>query len=211
MSRVKGWQRGRGNSQNDWRNRRVAVKDERPRILIVCEGLKTEPGYFKGFKLANVNLQVVPAGMIHISVVEHTKKILTEDSDYEEVWCVFDRDKHDVNPKDLNLFNTALAEAKKYKIKVAYSNDAFELWYLLHFNYYDTAMSRQDYIHKLNDLIDGGYRKNDPTMFEKLESRMPIAIRNAKKLYDLSDKNNPGNADPSTTIFKLVKRLRELG
>lgn len=209
-TRGKGWHRSQTSTKNSWRQRRVAVKDERPRILIVCEGEKTEPNYFNGFKLTSVKLSVVPAGMTHCSVVEYAIEILKQDADYEEVWCVFDRDKQGNNPKDLELFNAALIEAKKNKIKVAYSNDAFELWYLLHFNYYDTAMSRQDYIHKLNDLIDGGYKKNDVKMFEKLESRMATAIQNAKRLYDQSDKQNPGKADPSTTVFRLVRRLREL-
>lgn len=56
----------------------------------------------------------------------------------------------------------------------------------------------------------GTYKKNDPLMYDKLEDKMDIAIRNAKKLHELSDKNDPANADPSTTVFMLVERLLEL-
>lgn len=211
MAKQKGWLKGGRGSTSSRFTRRVAVIDERPRILIVCEGLKTEPNYFKGFKLTNVRLEIVPAGAVHVSVVEHAKSILEDDGDYEEMWCVFDRDKHVDNPKDLEVFNRALQEAQTNGINVAYSIDAFELWYLLHFNYYDTAISRADYITKLNDLIDGGYQKNDKKMFSKLESRLPDAMRNAKKLYEASNKKDPASSDPSTTVFMLVERLIDLG
>lgn len=205
MTKVKAWAKSQGRLV-----RRVAIRDERIRILIVCEGKKTEPLYFKGFRITSVNLVIEPAGAIHTSVVSKAIDILQEDSDYEEVWCVFDRDKHPSNRHDLRQFNDAIQLAQHHGIKVAYSNDAFELWYLLHFGYYDTQMTRMDYISKLSRLLPGGYQKNDPNMYTMLEGRMDDAIRNAKRLYDMCDKNDPGNADPSTTVFILVERLRQL-
>ncbi|MBF0339286.1 MAG: RloB domain-containing protein [Nitrospirae bacterium] len=52
---------------------------------------------------------------------------------YHSVWAVFDKD-------DFNQFNNAIQITAKNNICVAYSNEAFELWYLLHFNYHDTAI-----------------------------------------------------------------------
>ena len=190
-------------------SRKTLTRQIKPRILIVCEGKKTEPNYFKGFKVSTMTLVIEPVGQVHVSVVERAIKILSEDRDIEEVWCVFDRDKHKANPNDINLFNSAMSLAKKHKIKVAYSNDAFELWYLLHFIYLNAQILRSDYIKKLKDIM-GGYAKNDPDMYMKLEDKMDTAINNAKKLYNLSNKNDPANADPSTTVFKLVERLRQL-
>lgn len=210
MTGIKAWDRTSGRRRGGLR-RRTAVRDERPRILIVCEGEKTEPNYFKGFRLTNVRLEIDPAKSQHYSAVQHTIDILKTDDDYEEVWCVFDRDKHISNPGDLALFNSAMDLARRNKINVAYSNDAFELWYLLHFNYYDMQLSRADYIVKLNELISEGYKKNDTAMYSKLEDKMSVAIRNAKKLYNASDKTNPGNADPSTTVFILVEKLNKIG
>lgn len=210
MVRVKGWQRSRRERGSSF-SRKINVRDERPRILIVCEGEKTEPNYFKGFRLTNVKLEIEPAKRQHYSVVEYAVSLLRNDNDFEEVWCVFDRDKHIANPGDLELFNAALQLAKNYNINVAYSNDAFELWYLLHFNFYDMQLTRDQYIEKLKPLLGGDYRKNDELMYSKLEDKMQVAIKNAKRLYGASDKYDPGNADPSTTVFILVEKLLEAG
>ncbi len=37
-------------SDDLFRKRKVATRDRRPRILIVCEGEKTEPKYFESFR-----------------------------------------------------------------------------------------------------------------------------------------------------------------
>lgn len=68
---------------------------------------------------------------------------------------------------------------------------------------------RSDYIVKLRKIM-GTYKKNDQSMYDKLEDKIDVAIRNAKKLYRLSNKNDPANADPSTTVFMLVERLLKL-
>ncbi len=156
-----------------------------------------------------MNVVIEPAGAVHTSVVDRALALMEEDGDYEEVWCVFDRDKNRANPSDVALFNSAIEKAKTNGVRVAYSNDAFELWYLLHFNYCDTQILRSDYIVKLREIM-GAYKKNDQSMYDKLEDKIGVAIRNAKKLYRLSDKNDPANADPSTTVFMLVERLLKL-
>lgn len=204
--RKKAWERSGGRGRL---SRRIDTKEVKPRILVVCEGKKTEPNYFKGFKVSTVDLVIEPAGAVHVSVVERAIELVAQDGDYEEVWCVFDRDKHITNPQDTALFNSALEKASASGVRVAYSNDAFELWYLLHFNYVDSQILRADYVAKLRDIL-GTYKKNDPNMYGKLEDKMETAIRNAKKLYDECDKTDPANADPSTTVFMLVERLMEL-
>jgi hypothetical protein len=190
-----------------YKGRQVDTKEIKQRFLIVCEGAKTEPNYFRGFRVPiNVVVDIHPGAGMHTSVVRKAITILGEaDNDYNQVWCVFDRDKNGRNSKS---FNEALQLAKVNNISVAYTNDAFELWYLLHFNYHDTAILRHDYVIKLKSLIDGGYQKNDPHVFEKLESKMDYAIRNAKKLLLQYNPANPEHDDPSTTIHLLVEQLR---
>ena len=36
-------------------------------------------------------------------------------------------------------------QAQKNKLKVAYSNDAFELWFLLHYQYFDNQYQLKEY------------------------------------------------------------------
>jgi hypothetical protein len=69
-------------------------------VLIVCEGQKTEPAYFKGvgatYGLSSANVKVVPSdyGNDPVSVVEYAQEEYRKARDYDRVYCVFDRDGH---------------------------------------------------------------------------------------------------------------------
>lgn len=115
---------------------------------------------------------------------------------------MFDRDSFPAQK-----FNEAVSLAKRTNIKIAYSNEAFELWYLLHFNYYQTAMTRSDYYDRLSKLLDKKYKKNQKDMYTLLESKQSIAIRNAKKLLRQYTPRNPERDNPSTTVHLLVEQL----
>lgn len=71
------------------------------------------------------------------------------------------------------------------------------------------GITRAEYIEKLNGLLNRGYRKNDPEMFDLLYTRMPQAIQHAKRLLDTMDGKPPADANPSTTVHLLVEALRE--
>lgn len=73
---------------------------DKARLLIVCEGRKTEPNYFtwllKKWNLTTVQAVAPIAGSAAISVVDYAverKKL----GDFDEVWCVFDREKFSEN------------------------------------------------------------------------------------------------------------------
>ncbi|UCH94027.1 MAG: RloB domain-containing protein, partial [Candidatus Aminicenantes bacterium] len=133
-------------------------------FLIVCEGGKTEPNYFKAFKLSSAAIRVEGLGMNTLSLVQVTLKIIERAKKdgilYDQVWCVFDR-----NHFPIQNFNNAIDLANKKNIKVAYSNEAFELWYLLHFHYYNSGVSRNQYFAMLSKLLNAPYKKNDTTMY----------------------------------------------
>ncbi len=121
-------------SSNLW-NRIILLKYFcEPTYLIVCEGEKTEPNYFKWYK-------------------KELDKLKSE----------FDRDSFLAQQ-----FNDAIFLEKK-GIKVAYSNEVFELWYLLHYHYYDSAISREEYQKMLTDLLKKPYKKNSETMYDDLQ------------------------------------------
>lgn len=88
---------------------------------------------------------------------------------FDRVWVVFDKD-------DFNDFNEAIALAERKSFGAAWANEAFELWYLLHFVYLDAAISRVDYIAKLEAEIrrfegykDFKYHKNDEGIYSLLQ------------------------------------------
>ena len=179
------------------------------RILIVCEGEKTEPNYFKKFP-ANPEvydqIDIYGTGYNTTSLVKEAIRLkneaLKKREPYIEVWCVFDKDDFPfANVRD------AIVLANENKIKCAYSIEAFELWYMLHFNYYDSALSRKQYKEKLSELIGKTYQKNDDGMYKLLSRRQSTAIQNARKLFMQQYKKPFTEKNPITTVFWLVERL----
>jgi hypothetical protein len=180
-------------------------------FLIVCEGEKTEPNYFRSFPVDRklIKLDIKGEGKNTKSLVETAIELKnTEESDEtDRFWCVFDRDKNPNNPNDSQNFNSAITLARNNGIDVAYSNDAFELWYLLHFNYYHTQISRKDYPDMLTDVLGHKYQKNSETIYEKLKDKQENAIKNAKRLLQEYKPPNPETDNPSTTVHLLVEEL----
>jgi hypothetical protein len=194
------------------RQKKVRTKSIDKRILIVCEATRTEPNYSSGFQKElrsksikeKVFLDIKPAGKVSLSLVEETISLKEEDKEYDQVWCVFDRDFKAENNNQQN-FNTAIKLAKKNDINLAISNDAFELWFLLHYEYYQSQTHRSKLSSKLSDRLDVDYQKNCDYMYEKLKDKQIDAIKNAKKLWH--ECNEDYNINPSTTVFKLVEIL----
>ncbi len=184
------------------RNKNVETREIKERFLIVCEGTNTEPNYFKSFPVPKDVIDVRGFGKNTISLVKEAVRIKEEDNDYDRVWCVFDRDSFPVKN-----FNQAIKYAEDNDIAVAYSNEAFELWYLLHFDYRDTAMSRTEYKKILTKKMNEKYEKNSDEMYEILASRQAQAIKNAEKLLKQYNPLDPANDNPSTTVHLLVKQL----
>lgn len=189
--------------------RKIYKREKRDKILIVCEGAKTEPNYFKKFPVNNARLEVKikGAGYNTVSLVkmasELKEKALADKKPYNQVWCVFDKDSFTDEQ-----FNSAVLTANNHDIRVAYSNEAFELWYLLHYDYHDAAIRRNDYIKKLNEKIKPvKYKKNSEDMYKILIKNQAIAIDNAKKLLKKYKKFNPAKNNPSTTVYSLVEEL----
>ena len=187
-------------------SRKVRTRELRQRFLIVCEGKKTEPNYFNGFRVNKkiVEVEAYGLGKDPTKIVEEA--INRKDGDFDQIWCVFDRDSDSVTIQD---FNNALKMIEDNNMNVAYSNPCFELWYLLHFAYRDTQISCKDCQKKLGEYLKYEYQKNSDTMYEKLESLQPQAIRNAQRLLAEYNPPNPANDNPSTTVHLLVEELNQ--
>ncbi len=177
-------------------------------FLIICEGKKTEPNYFRAFHLSNVNVKVIGIGQNTKSLVKATidNKLLalSYDVEYDQIWCVFDKDDFPDND-----FNDAIQLAQINSIHPAYYNESFELWYLLHFQYFESAIHRNNYMKKLSQLLGEKYKKNDKTVYDKLLPQQKIAIQNAKKLLKSYSSINPSKNNPSTTVYLLVEELNK--
>lgn len=186
--------------------RQVEIRNELPRFLIVCEGEQTEPNYFEALAAeirVSVNVQVKGLGDNTDSLVRQAIALKDQD-DYVQAWCVFDRDSF---PKD--RFNRAITLAEEHGLQVAYSNQAFELWYILHFEYLQAGLERKAYKAKLSRHLGKKYEKNSLTIYHELSIRQPIAIRNAARLLATYDPPNPEADNPSTKVHLLVQELNK--
>lgn len=193
--------------KNQSKLRRTVESKGLPRqtFLIVCEGEKTEPNYFKAFRVKSAEIVAEGTGCHTVSLVDETKRIIgrykRDEITFDQIWCVFDRDDF------CNTFNDAIFKARSIGFKVAYSNEAFELWYLLHFIYFDSRITRRGYIRKLNKYLSHKYRKDSTGMFNLLISRQEEAIKRATRLLEKYSGRDPNKENPSTTIHLLVKEL----
>ena len=192
-------------------------REPRARVLIVCEGSKTEPAYFHGLlhakRLATTKIEVVggqQAGGTHPKrLVEHAKhrhdEARREGDEYDEVWCVFDRDEH-------ARIDEAFVQAKDNGFHIAFTNPSFELWYLLHYRWQGAEIDRRAVVRELK-ACHPSYHKSDD-MYGELLLRQRQAIDYARELR----KQHKLNADacvtespnPSTWVDKLVEYLNAI-
>ncbi len=196
---------------------------EKPTILIVCEGKNTEPSYFKQFRLSTATVKSLGEGYNTISLVKRALE-LSQKSNYDQVWCVFDADPKPDNLKQEQNFNEAIKLSIQNGFGVAYSNQAFEYWLILHFDdHQGGGMHRNDYNVKINKLLkpfkvtyDGnGSKVVEEEFFELLEGvdektnqkRVDLAIIRAERNYKQFDHTNPAKEESSTTVFRLVEEL----
>ena len=201
----------------DERSRAGAKLRRRPIIYIFCEGEETEPVYFRRFKSRNSNLEIRPIvsqskSAPHL-VAEARKYISRYESFYPEdgdqVWCVFDRD--DNTDEDISRAGQL---AEKHKYHIAFSNPAFELWFLLHF--FDQNASIADSAAIIRKLDSGNGIKHyskSKDYYALLKPFQPDAIARAKRLIATHESNGYAilsrDSNPVTTVANLVDFLNE--
>jgi len=131
--------------------RRRAQRQAAERLLIVCEGSKTEPWYLgeirQQLRLPSANVQVQPAayGTEPLRIVEYPERLFTEGQralgiharNFDRVVVVFDRDEHHTYHSALRrvaALNGRLENDERVKVpfEAAVSVPCFELWLLLH-------------------------------------------------------------------------------
>ncbi len=155
-------------------------------------------------------MKTVGAGLNTTKLVEKAKNIRNYDinrgEEYTDVWVVFDLD--DYLPAD---FNKAIAQAKNAKIKPAYSNESFELWFLLHFqSMIGNTIDRDRYYEILSEKLGKDYEKTDRDLYQNLLPLRAKAIRNAEELMkEYEENHNPAQDKPCTTVYKLVQELKK--
>ena len=194
--------------------RRGAFRLVRESFLILCEGENTEPIYFNAFRLVTATVRALPvragdAKAVVRSAIKRRNVETNKGNDYEHYWVVFDKDE----TAD-QAFNEAIALAEENGFRVAYSNQAFELWFVLHFEYISRPMHRRQHTERLTALLGFPYEKDKETtrrICRVLLNQQEQAIGHAQRLlsqYRNNDPRNPATEESSTTVHQLVEELR---
>lgn len=196
------------------RGREVGNRDKRKRFLLICEGKETEVNYFKALKdkleTNTVYIEVFGEGKNTVSLID---KALSHKA-IAEKWAIFDKDDF----PDKN-FNEAIKKAHKNDIKCAWSNQAFELWFILHFQNVENSSHGREYGEKIENNLKNHkksfkYEKNNKYMYQLLQEHgnEQEAIKRAKKLRQrYADENDVNFAkhNPCTTVHELVEELNK--
>jgi hypothetical protein len=199
-------------------NRGGPKREPYDRVLIVCEGAKTEPLYFNElkdhFRLSTANISVMPAsGSDPLSIVRTAKHMEAaakrERNPYNRIYCVFDRDEH-------ANFAQACEQIAAARLHAARSWPCFELWLLLHFCYSREPFARSgaktpadNCIRRLRQESEmADYTKARRGLFAALLPHLETAKVNAER--SRHDAVTTGEDNPSTEVHALVAYLQRL-
>lgn len=191
------------------------------KVLIVCEGEKTEPHYFlelrDHYRLEATNILISgDCGSDPMSVYAAAKDKYARHSGagdpFDKVYCVFDQDTHANYQRAVD----ALSRARPAETWEAITSvPCFEYWILLHFNPTTRAFRGagrtsgcQQVINDLENYLPG-YSKGQRGLFDQLVEQLDFAIQNARRVHHQA--RVTGTDNPSTRIYELVEYLSSLG
>lgn len=196
-------------------------------ILIACEDKNTEPYYFGEYKklfeeiwpketlfLKPIGTGRNSKGVVQQAIEERSNLGTTVD----QTWAVFDKDDLDKSEGNIKRFNEAFTSGKENDVKIAYSNECFELWLLLHFEDInkEAAIPRTEIYNRLENAIkkyepEFSYEHGNNNIVD-LTSKYgdkDAAIKRAEELfnYHKQEKHQPIESNPNTLVYNLVREL----
>ncbi len=200
--------------------RRKPQREAYAKILIVCEGEKTEPNYFQGAKdyysLNSAHVEICgDCGTDPVSIIKYAKQRYRKERDagdvFDKVFCVFDRDVH---PNYSQAMNEIGGAKPKHTFVAVNSVPCFEYWLLLHFNYTTHPYAAQRNNSACNQVLSElsgympGYAKGQKDVFAQLAHQLDFATQNAIRALQAAQANSTDN--PSTRVHELVALLRDI-
>lgn len=213
--------------QNKDSNRKKASIEPYERVLIVCEGEKTEPYYFEEIKyvleISSANIGIDGScGSSPKSIVKHAISLFKNEQDsggfYDRVYCVFDRDTHESYDQAINIVMEINKPLKKETGKQIFyttrSVPSFEYWFLLHF-----STSTKPYIGTIrksagDQVIDDlkqfmpEYKKTKKGIYKQStkDGTLDHAKAHSKRIFDSAERT--GYSNPSTNMHEIVEYLQ---
>lgn len=202
------------------RRAKIKRQEERDKFYIITNGKRTEYNYFTLLKSKKsiYDVKVEFTNSDPYGLVEYARQYVPESN---QVWVVFDVD----NSYKEGRLEAAIRLAEKNKVKYAFSNLAFEVWLIDHFQkcnqYLDTDGHKRILDKHLSEQKVGlKYDKADETVLEKyFVPNYEIAVDNAKAVFQTMMKEHVEkcgensrppiwNWNSCTTVYKLVEALK---
>lgn len=200
--------------------RRKNLINQRNEFYIITNGKETEKNYFEALKSKKspYDVKVKFENADPLGLVEYAKRFL---NDSNQVWIVFDVD---YTHKDGRLI-PAINKAEKEGIKYAFSNLAFEVWLISHFEKCERELNADGHKQILDRYLSSKkkgltYEKNDiESIKQYFLPYYKTAINNAKIVYQKrkaaheaecgqSSKPKIWEWNSCTTVYKLVEALK---
>ncbi|WP_439125399.1 MAG: RloB family protein [Pseudomonas rhizophila] len=197
--------------------RRGEKKQPGKRYLIVCEGSKTEPNYFRELRhdlrirTAKIEICGEECGSDPVSVFNYAVSVVEDDKGalFDAVFCVIDKDDH----QNLDEAMEKIA-AKGNGFSAVLSYPCFEYWLLLHHVLHQTAF-RKTATKSIGGAVISELKKHDKTYSKgtkgtwlRYKPKLPFAMGNAAQVKKVA--NNSGNLNPSTSMHEVVELLMTL-
>ena len=196
------------------------------RILIVTEGSKTEPNYFREilteYRLNTANIQIHPSGLgtQPLQVVDYAHDLFLHGDThkrigrraFEQIFAVFDRDDHPTYFQALDKAEALDGKLRNdlkqpVRFQAVASIPCFELWLLLHFEDIQAPFQRDEVLRRLSRHIPG-YTKGSDNIFARTKPLAPTAVSRADRLCArFSAYDDPS---PHTDVGALVNLLMHI-
>ena len=197
----------------------IETKEVNKTILIVGEG-QTEKLYFESFPVLTLTVEAIDlGGQSKLKLIEATESIIkNSETAYDKIWCVFDMDIKQ-GEKEYSDFDNAINSGLAKGYNMGYSNDCFEVWFYLHYNYAEQKHHRTFYYKALGEKWGCNYEKEGKKynfcqtiyfrLIEDKNASQSEAMRRAKRLYNEQSDLEYHNQNPVTKVYELVEYLNK--
>jgi RloB-like protein len=204
-------------NQRDFRSlkRQRTQRDDRVKLIIVCEDKNAAPDYFRALEKHTSNPLIeidkidggagVPQTIIETSI-KHLELQAKEAKqkrvkNINQVWAVFDKDKH-------TSFESAIQKGEAKGVNIAYVIPCFELWLILHYERYDKHQHHKDMPKICAEKVNCFDKDKKTGDFSKLIKLVETAESHADWLANAREKEGSTYGNPSTTIQHLTRKIR---
>lgn len=200
--------------------RKKARRDPLEVVLIVCEDEKATPSYLIDLRddlgLNRNNVVITgDCGSNPDSVALDAIRRFEQESDFDRIYCVFDRDQHQDYQKALERIRSKKLRKRNGNLAVfraVTSVPCFEYWLLLHYDCHtapfhstQTRSPCEAVIAKLKQGPIHDYEKKLRGVYERTKPKMQQARENAEKAVEAA--RAAGTDNPTTDLHKLVEDL----